>query len=105
MLHICFVHVFVRIIKNTHRHPANQALHLVGAPFYVIGLAMTCGYFAGIQNDLVMGIAMWLAAVALFVSGHRIENNMGSMTPVLFFRLVSKIAHNFVAQQVHFLRA
>jgi hypothetical protein len=97
--------VFVRIIKNTHRHPANQALHLVGAPFYVIGLAMTFGYFVGIQNDLVMGIAMWLAAVALFVSGHRIENNMGSMTPVLFFRLVSKIAHNFVAQQVHFLRA
>jgi hypothetical protein len=92
-------------MKNTHRHPANQALHCIGAPFYVIGLAMTFGYFAGIQNDLVIGIAMWLAAVVLFVSGHRIENNIGSMTPVLLFRLVSKIAHNLVAQQVHFLRA
>jgi hypothetical protein len=97
MMHMYFLRATVKMIRNTHRHPANQALHLVGAPFYVIGLAMTFGYFAGIQNDLVMGIAMWLTAVALFVSGHRIENNMGSMTPVLFFRLVSKIAHNFVA--------
>ena len=104
MPHICFVRAIFRMIRNTHRHPTNQALHFVGAPFYVIGLAVTFGYFAGIQNDLVIGITMWLAAVALFVSGHRIENNMGSMTPVLFFRLVSKIAHNFLAQQVHFLR-
>ena len=31
----------------------------------MIGLSMTFGYFAGIQNDLAMGIAMQFVVVAL----------------------------------------
>ncbi len=46
----------------------------------MIGLSMTFGYFAGVQNDLAMGIAMQFVAVALFVPGNRMENAMGSMT-------------------------
>ena len=96
----------VRIIKNTHRHPANRALHCIGAPFYVIGASMALGHFAGAQTDLAFGAAMWLAAVAMFVAGHRIENNIGTMTPVLLFRLISrKAARYFVPQRVHFHRA
>jgi uncharacterized membrane protein YGL010W len=95
----------IRMIKNTHRHPANRALHCIGAPFYVIGAAMTLGHFVGMQTDLTAGVAMWIAAIAMFVSGHKIESNIGSMTPVLLFRLLSKVAHNFVAQRVHLLRA
>lgn len=96
----------IKMIKNTHRHPANKALHCVGLPFYAIGLAMTLGHFAGLQTNLPAGAAMWLAAVAMFVSGHRIEGNVGSMTPVLVFRLVSrKAARYLVPQRVHFLRA
>lgn len=99
------VRAIIKMIKNTHRHPANQALHCVGAPFYVIGAAMTLGHFAGMHTDLVAGIAMWIAAIAMFVSGHKIEGSTGSMTPVLLFRLLSKVARDFVAQRVHLLRA
>ena len=95
----------VTMIKNTHRHPANQALHCVGAPSYAIGAVMTIGHFAGMQTSLVIGASMWLAAIAMFVAGHRIENNLRSMTPILLFKLVlRKAARYFVAKQVHFPR-
>lgn len=99
------VRAVIKMIKNTHRHPANRALHCIGAPFYVIGLAAVIGYFAGMRTDPATGIAMWLAAVAMFVAGHMIEGNIRAMTPVLLARLLSKVLHNFVAQRVHFLRA
>jgi len=98
------MHAIAKMIKNTHRHPVNQALHCVGAPFYAIGAVMTIGYFAGMQTNLAIGAAMWLAAIAMFVAGHKIENNLRSMTPVLLFRLISRnVARYFVAQHVHFL--
>jgi hypothetical protein len=94
------------MIIKTHRHPANLALHCIGAPFYAIGAAMTFGHFAGMQTDLASSVAMWLAAIAMFVVGHRIENNIASMTPVLLFRLLlRKAARYFFSQRVHFLRA
>lgn len=66
---------------------------------------MTIGHFVGMQTDPVPGIAMWAAAVAMFIIGHRIENNMGSMTPILIYRLISrKAARYLVEQRVHFLR-
>jgi hypothetical protein len=96
----------IKLIKNTHRHPVNQALHCIGAPFYMVGASMALGHLAGIQTDLATGIAMWIAAVSMFVAGHRIENNIASMTPVLVFRLASrKAARYFVAHQFHFSRA
>jgi hypothetical protein len=81
-------------------------LHSIGAPFYAVGLVVMLGYFAGIQQNqhqtmtvLVAGSSMWLAAIAVFVLGHKIEGNIGSMTPVLLFRLLSrKIARYPVAQ-------
>jgi len=95
-----FVLVVIKLIRNTHRHPVNQVLHFVGAPFYVLGLALIIGYFAAIETNLFAGVTMWLAGVALFLSGHKIEGNMGSMTPLLLFRLLSKIARNSVEQRV-----
>ena len=111
---IMFAHTLLKIIKNTHRHPTNQALHSIGAPFYAVGLVVMLGYFAGIQQHhqhhtmtfLVTGSSMWLAAIAVFVLGHKIEGNIGSMTPVLLFRLISrKIARYSVTQRVHLLWA
>jgi hypothetical protein len=115
-LFVCVsMHAILRIIKNTHRHPANQALHFIGAPFYVAGLMVMLGHFAGIQQqllllqmttNLVAGTAMWLAAIAMFVLGHKIEGNVGSMTPVLLFRLLSrKVTCYSVTQRVHLLWA
>ncbi|MDQ4100763.1 MAG: hypothetical protein M3115_01055 [Thermoproteota archaeon] len=78
----------LQIIKSTHRHPINQALHSAGAPFYGIGLAMVFGHLIGMQTNPVAGSSMFLAAVAMFVLGHRIEGNLSSMAPVLLSRLI-----------------
>jgi hypothetical protein len=96
----------VKLVKNTHRHPANRALHIAGAPVYAAGAFMVFGGLFGFGTDMIAGAAMWLAAIAMFVAGHRIEGNAGSMTPVLIFRLLSrKVAGYRVAQRAHFLRA
>ncbi|HEX2558204.1 MAG TPA: hypothetical protein VHK86_07765 [Nitrososphaera sp.] len=96
----------VKLVKNTHRHPANQALHFIGAPSYAIGLGMIVGYLAGMQVNLLAGIAMWISAIAMFVAGHKIEGNVMTMTPVLVFRLLSrKAARYLLAKGIHFLRA
>ncbi len=102
----------LKIIKNTHRHPINQALHSIGAPFYGVGLAMTLGHVAGMQTNLAAGGAMLLAAIAMFVLGHKIEGNLKSMAPVLLFRLIlvlfflsrRKVARYPFAKRVHLLR-
>ena len=107
-----YANAILRIIKNTHRHPANQLLHFIGAPFYAAGLVVMLGHFAGIQQlqttttDIVAGATMWLAGIAMFVSGHKIEGNIGSMTPVLLFRLLSrKVTRYPIAQRFHLLWA
>lgn len=117
------MHAILKIIKNTHRHPANQALHLIGAPFYAVGLTVILGHFTGILHPLQQqttmttmtiasvdplgsGAAMLFAAIAMFVSGHIIEGNVGSMTPVLLFRLLlRKVARNPIAQRIHLIWA
>ena len=101
----CVLAAIIKLVKNTHRHPANQALHFVGAPFYAVGLALITMHIAAMQANLVAGIAMWMSAVAMFVAGHKIEGNVMTMTPVLVFRLLSrKAASYFLAKGIHFLR-
>ena len=95
----------VKLVKNTHRHPANRALHIAGAPMYAAGLAMVVGYFAGIDTNPLGGMALWLSAVAMFTAGHKIEGNLGSITPVLLFRLFSKVVKDLFADRVHLVRA
>ena len=101
----------LKIIKNTHRHPVNQALHCIGAPFYGIGIAMTVGHLAGMQTNIAAGGAMLLAAIAMFVIGHKIEGNLRSMAPVLLLRFLlvlllrrRKVARYPFAKRVHLLR-
>jgi hypothetical protein len=99
------VRAVIMIIRNTHRHPVNRALHCIGAPFYAVGFTMVLGHFAGFDSSLVAGAALWLAAVVMFVAGHTVEKNVGSMTPVLILKLVSrKVARYSIPQRIHFLR-
>jgi hypothetical protein len=81
---------------------------------------MILGHLAGIQTNLTAAGAMLLAAIAMFVLGHKIEGNLRIMAPVLLFRfllavlLISrrrrgrrgrrKIARYSLAKQVHLLR-
>jgi hypothetical protein len=92
----------IKLVKGTHRHPANRALHAVGLPIYAAGIAMIAGHFAGTGTDPLLGAAVWSAAVAMLVSGHAIEGNIMSMTPVLVTRLVHRsLARNLGKQGVH----
>ncbi len=60
----------------------------MGAPFYGVGLVMILGHVAGMQTNLAVGGAMLLAAIAMFVLGHKIEGNLRSMAPVILFRFL-----------------
>ena len=106
------VQTVLKIIKNTHRHPVNQALHTIAAPFYVLGIAMMLGHLVGMQTDLAAAGTMVLGAVGMFVLGHKIEGNLRSMAPLLLFRFLRatiisrrKIASYPFANQVHLLRS
>jgi hypothetical protein len=86
----------------------------MGAPFYGVGLVMILGHLAGMQTNLAAGGAMLLAAIAMFVLGHKIEGNLRSMAPVILFRFLvavvillsrRKVARYPFAKRVHLLRA
>ena len=49
---------------------------------------MTLGYLAGMQTNFAAGGTMLLAAIAMFVLGHKIEGNLRMMAPVLLFRFL-----------------
>ena len=74
---------------------------------------MILGHVAGMQTNLAAGGAMLLAAIAMFVLGHKIEGNLRSMAPVLLFRFLvvvvvllsrRKVARYPFAKRVHLLR-
>jgi hypothetical protein len=100
----------LKIIRNTHKHPVNQALHCIGAPFYGLGLAMLIVHLGGMQTNVAVGSTMLLAAVAMFVLGHKIEGNIRSMAPVLLFRFLyvvlsrREVVRYSLAKRVHLLR-
>lgn len=84
----------------------------MGAPFYGVGLVIILGHVAGMQTNLAAGGAMLLAAIAMFVLGHKIEGNLRSMAPVILFRFLvvvvllsrGKVARYPFAKRVHLLR-
>src|SRR5574338_1535636 len=90
-----FVSAVLALIRNTHRHPANRALHIAGAPLYAAGIAEAV-------SDPLPGIVLWLAGVAMFCVGHLIEGNLGTITPVLVARLaLLKLRPYLVVHRVH----
>lgn len=94
-----------RMLKSTHRHPANRALHVAGAPLYAAGVAMVAGHFLNMGTGAVLGASLWSAAIAMFVAGHAIEGNVMSMTPVLLARLAKRsLASYFGGKRVQLLR-
>ena len=95
----------IGIVKSTHRHPANRALHIAGAPVYAAGVVMVAGYLFNTGTDAILGAMLWSAAIAMFVAGHAIEDNVMSMTPVLLARLVKRsLVRHLFRKRVHLLR-
>jgi hypothetical protein len=83
-------------VKNTHRHPLNKLLHLIGLVLYAIALFTLTSYLLGNQDqNLMVGLALWLTAINLFITGHIIENNVRAMTAIVFFKYVrSRVYEN-----------
>ena len=95
----------ILMVKSTHRHPANRALHIVGAPAYAAGVAMVAGYFLNAGPDVILGALLWSAAIAIFIAGHVVEGNVMSMTPVLLARLAKRsLVRHLFRKGVHLLR-
>jgi uncharacterized membrane protein YGL010W len=76
----------LKAVKSTHRNPANRILHLIGMPIYVIGLTLVAGYFLDLHTNPIAGMNLWLIAICLFLTGHKIEGNLRAMTLIIIFK-------------------
>ena len=76
----------IRAIKSTHRHSTNRILHCIGMPLYVIGITLVVGYFTDLHTNPISGIILWLIAICLFLTGHKIEGNLRAMTLIILFK-------------------
>lgn len=98
------LHSIILAVKNTHRHPANRALHIAGAPAYVGGAAMVAGHLLNMGTNALPGAILWSLAIAMFTAGHAIEGNVMSMTPVLVARLAKRsLGRHLARKRVHLL--
>src|SRR5690242_11221870 len=76
----------IKAIKSTHRHPANRILHLIGLPIYATGITLIVGYFLNFSTNPITGLTLWLIAVSLFLTGHKIEGNLRAMTLIIVLK-------------------
>lgn len=79
------------LLRYTHQHPLNRALHIAGMPLYILGIALM------FKSDIGPGALLLLAAVVMFTIGHKIEGNLRSITPVLAYRLISRNVRRYLA--------
>ena len=78
----------IKAIRSTHRHPINRILHCIGAPIYILGIALILSSLFGPYPNYINGITLWSAAVGLFLLGHTVEGNLRAMTLVVVFKYV-----------------
>jgi hypothetical protein len=84
----------LKSIRNTHRHPINITLHIVGFTTYLIGLSIIVVYFND-GNKVITGIFCIIIAIGLFLIGHKIEGNLGANTIVILLKYIKyKINEN-----------
>lgn len=82
----------VKAIKNTHRNPINIILHVVGLVLYCIGLYLIADDLIGEGQKMVPGISSFIAAIGLFLIGHKIEGNIKAITIIILLKYIkSKI--------------
>ena len=77
----------VKAVKSTHRHPLNKTFHLIGLSMYAFALFTLVSPLIGNHDqDPALGLAFWLTAINLFIAGHTIENNVGAITAIVFYK-------------------
>ena len=80
----------IKAIKNTHRHPINRILHCIGAPIYIMGIALILDSLFCSYENVMNGLILWFIAIGLFLLGHKIEGNLRAMTLIVLFKYVSR---------------
>ena len=84
----------LKAIKNTHRHPANKILHVIGLILYAIAIMVILSNAANVDMNSYAGLFLFMMAIALFLLGHKIEGNIRAITWVIIFRYIKKIIND-----------
>ncbi|HYO06422.1 MAG TPA: Mpo1-like protein [Phototrophicaceae bacterium] len=83
-----------KAIKNTHRHPANRVLHVIGLLLYVVAIFMISGSLLGTNVNPFSSLYLFMVAIALFLLGHKIEGNVRATTWVVLFKYLKECMRN-----------
>jgi phosphatidylserine synthase len=78
--------MLVKAINSTHRKSVNRILHFIGLPIYATGIALVAGYFLSVHTNPISGMILFLLAIGLFLTGHKIEGNLRAMTLIILFK-------------------
>ncbi len=84
----------LKAIKNTHRHPANRILHVVGLLLYVVAILMISGSLLNTNVYQFVSLFLFMLAIALFLLGHKIEGNIRATTWVVLFKYIKECTRN-----------
>jgi hypothetical protein len=87
----------LKAIKSTHRSRISRLLHLAGISLYIVGFIIIIEYYVGNRvnsSSPLFGIILFPVAIALFLTGHKIEGNLKAMTLIIIVKyLKSKLRH------------
>ena len=84
----------LKSIKNTHRHPANRILHVVGLLLYAVAISMISGSLLNTNVNPFASLFLFMVAIALFLLGHKIEGNVRATTWVVLFKYLKECIGN-----------
>jgi len=80
----------LKAIKNTHRHPVNKILHVIGLLLYVIAILVISGNVVNMNVNPYASLILFMVAITLFLLGHKIEGNIRATTWVIIFKYLKK---------------
>ena len=84
----------LKAIKNTHRHPANRILHVVGLLLYAVAISMISSSLLNTNVNPFASLFLFMVAIALFLLGHKIEGNVRATTWVALFKYLKECIGN-----------
>jgi uncharacterized membrane protein len=84
----------LKAIRNTHKHPVNKILHAIGLVLYIIAILINVGFFINIKTNSNYSLILFGVAIALFLSGHKIEGNIRAITGIILFKYLKRSLKN-----------
>ena len=84
-----------KAIKNTHKHPLNITLHIIGLITYFPGFSFIILYLDHNISNVITGIFCIITAIGLFLIGHKIEGNLGANTSIILLKYIKFKINNY----------